>query len=271
MKKWSVETDEVIELADFIAYADEHLEPRDEDSISAMAPKLVALARNRRFLARFMIEALANPARYQEGNTYTGPAVMLGGGRGYFVRAVGWPAIGEEMKTPSDLGVHTYDGEAQVAHTHNFTILTTGYAGPGYETDVYEWVRDGHEDPLPDERVHLDFVGRHRLTQGTVMQYRAFDDAHIQYPPARYSTSLNLLVHPSEEDLRDQLFFDVEKSTVVMAGGRGNDKRVQLIDLAAAVGDPSFAPHLEIIANEHPAPRVRARGRRALDAIVRGA
>jgi hypothetical protein len=57
------------------------------------------------------------------------------------------------------------------------------------------------------------------------MFYRAFQDAHVQYEPPAYSVSLNLLVHPGEEDLGDQYYFDVRNQTIVAPGGLGNDRR----------------------------------------------
>src|SRR6185369_423021 len=116
-------------------------------SILAVAPKLLALARNPRFLPEFLVQGMRTPASFQDGNMYTCPVLVLGAGRGYFVRAVGWPTAQQEMRTPSNFGVHAYDGDAGVAHTHNFTLLTALYAGSGYETDVYEWIGSGETDP----------------------------------------------------------------------------------------------------------------------------
>ena len=151
-----------------------------------------------------------------------------------------------------------------MAHTHNFTLLTTLYSGTGYETDVYEWTPSDSEDPQAGDTVMLRSCGREKLTAGTVMFYRAFQDAHVQYPPQEYSVSINLLVHPTAEDTRDQHFFDVTNSTLVLPGGRGNDKRVQLIQMAGVIGDGSFAGHLETIARDHPARRVRESATAAL-------
>ncbi len=92
--------------------------------------------------------------------------------------------------------MHAYDGDAQVAHSHNFSLLDTNYFGPGYETDVFDWDVDDHPDPAPNEPVQLQPRGRYQLAPGTVMYYRAFEDAHIQYEPTAYSASINLLVHP---------------------------------------------------------------------------
>jgi hypothetical protein len=255
---------EVLDLPEYFAYLNKYLDVHDRDSILATGPKLLALARNKTFLSEYLTKALANPARFQQGNGYAGPVVILGGGDGYMVRAIGWPAAHEESRTPSNLGVHAYDGEAQVAHNHNFSILTTCYAGPGYETDLYDWNALDDGDLKRDDRVALRFRGRQRLEPGTLMFYRAFEDAHVQYEPPRYSVSLNLLIHPPEQDLGDQHYFDVQNQTIVTPGGLGNDRRIQLILLAAALGDPSFVPHLETIANSHPTPKVRQAARHAL-------
>jgi hypothetical protein len=258
-------SDEVVDLPAFFEYLEKYLDVRDQASILAAGSTLLALARNKRFLAEFLIGSLARPARFQEGNGYAGPVIMLGGGDGYMVRALGWPAAHEESRTPSHLGVHAYDGAAQVAHNHNFSILTTCYAGPGYETDLYEWHTLNHGAVRSDDRIDMRFCGRKRLEQGRLMFYRAFEDAHVQYEPPAYSVSLNLVVHPTEQDLGDQYYFDIENRSIVTAGGLGNDRRTQLIQLASSLRDPSFLPYLKIIADTHPADRVRETARHALD------
>ena len=260
-------TGDVLDLPEYFEYLKEHLDVRDHASVLATGPQLLELARNKRFLADFLINALSKPARFQEGNGYAGPVIILGAGEGYMVRAIGWPAAHQEARTPSNLGVHAYDGEAQVAHNHNFSILSTCYAGPGYETDLYEWRALSDGDLKRDDRVELRFCGRKKLEQGKLMFYRAFQDAHVQYEPPAYSVSLNLLVHPGEEDLGDQYYFDVRNHTIVAPGGLGNDRRTQLILLAAALGDRRFVPHLEHIVATHPTDRVRDAARHAIAEI----
>jgi len=249
---------ESIELPEYLAYLKAHLDVRDERSVLATSPQLLALARNKRFLAQYLTEALANPARFQEGNGYAGPVIILGGGDGYMVRVIGWPAADQERRTPSNLGVHAYDGAARVAHNHNFSILSTCYHGPGYETELYEWEPLNGKEPQSGDKVALRYRGRQRLEQGRTIFYRAFKDAHVQYAPAAYSVTLNLLIHPAEEDLGDQYYFDVENSEIVLPGGLGNDRRIQLIQLAASLRDPSFVAPLAAIGEGHPSPRVRA-------------
>jgi hypothetical protein len=258
---------DAIDLPEYFAYLKAHLDVEDERSILATAPMLLALARNQRFLPRYLTEALANPARFQEGNGYAGPVVILGGGDGYMVRAIGWPAADDERRTPSNLGVHAYDGVAQVAHNHNFSILSTCYSGPGYETDLYEWEPIGDREPEPGDKVVMRYRGRQRLEPGQTIFYRAFKDAHVQYEAAAYSVTLNLLVHPAVEDLGDQYYFDVKNHEIVLPGGLGNDRRVQLIQLAASLGDPAFAAPLAVIADAHPSARVRTAARQAVDSV----
>ncbi len=73
---------DVLELEDFIADVHKNLDVRDQDSILAMGPKLAALANNKRFLGRFLSRTLATPGTFQDGNSYAGPVMLLGGGPG---------------------------------------------------------------------------------------------------------------------------------------------------------------------------------------------
>ena len=174
------------------------------------------------------------------------------------VRALGWPAAAQESRTPSNLGVHAYDGDAQVAHSHNFSLLTTNYFGPGYETDVFDWDVDAHPEEYGAGRA------RAITAAGTLSAGSGHRDVlphsrtrTFSREPTAYAASINLLVHPPEEDLRDQHYFDVQRQRVVMPGGLGNDRRIQLIQMAWALGDPAIVPHL----SRDPPDAARCRGR----------
>lgn len=82
-------TGDVLDLPEYFEYLKEQLDVRDHASVLATGLKLLALARNKRFLADFLIKTLSKPARFQEGNGYAGPVIILGAGEGYMVRAIG--------------------------------------------------------------------------------------------------------------------------------------------------------------------------------------
>src|SRR5436305_1525715 len=52
------QTGETIGLRDFLGHLERHLDIASEESIVAMGPKLLALSRNRRFLAEYLAATL---------------------------------------------------------------------------------------------------------------------------------------------------------------------------------------------------------------------
>ncbi len=262
-------SDDVIELEDFLAYVDAHLTDRSDENVEALAPKLIALSRNRTFLSRFLTESL--PSReFQRDNGFNGPVFILARGDGYVVRAVAWTTEDRVERTPRGAGPHLYHGPQQVAHSHSCSLLTVGYFGPGYETDVWECepetIRAAGD--APGTPVSTRYRGRFRLSEGAVLFYRAYRDLHVQHPPQSYSISLNLLVQPPAGHAgRDQYFVDLTDNTLAAAMSTANNARSQLIGLAQAFPDPRLLSPLGLIAERHMSSRIRARAAAALQRV----
>ncbi len=253
-----------IELTEYLAHLDAHLDVRDEDSVLATAPKLRALANNRRFLAKHLVESLAK-SDFQKGNRYVGPTFLLERRRDYVVRVVGWPTAPE--RTPSDRTVDAYSADEQMAHNHTMGILTVGYWGPGYETDLFECDPDALTGEA-GQPYQLAGRGRERLSVGKVMYYRPHVDVHIQNVPEDYSISLNLLIPSRHKDhYSSQYFFDVARGKVVGVGTTVADaERSEFLNYAGIIRHPSFFPHLEKIAAGHPRALVRKKASEILRA-----
>jgi hypothetical protein len=259
---------EPIGFADFVARVKSDLDPESEESILALAPYLRALGRNRAFVADYLARTVA-AHDFQRDNQYTSPMILLARGQHFLVRVAGWPPAGEVDKTPSGEQLHVYEDEHRAAHSHAFALLTVGYWGPGYETDVYECdpaaIRAGGE--RPGQCVELRSLGRYQLSEGTVMYYPAHRVAHVQHPPSAYSISLNLIVKSRFDEMQDQFFFDVPGKMLTRAIGSSNDTWRYLMQVAGAMPDLRFAPALESVAANHPARRVRAQAAETLARI----
>lgn len=256
-------TDEVISLEEYLRYLEAHLDITSEESLIATAPKLLALSRNRTFLATFLDEGLSAPWQFQNGNPYIGPTFVLGAGEGYLLRVVGWQPRNEVESTPAGDELSVYADRQQFGHNHNFSFLTTCYWGDGYETDLYE-CEPGQVDGRVGERVKLRYRGRKTLPSDRVMLYRAHRDVHVQYPTGDFSISLNLITQDPEKDFYDQYVFTVPDGEIIQVIGSGNDSRIRLLELATALRDPAFEPYLRSIADGHPSRRVREKATAAL-------
>jgi hypothetical protein len=257
----SADTDDVLDLQGFIDYLEDHLDPDDEASIVAAAPRLRALANNRRFLSAYLRAGLTSgfPLRHKRGS----PTFMVhrDRARGYAIRVVGWPPADQLTHFPGGASTHGYaEVLGALAHNHDFHLLTVGYAGPGYETDMY-----GVPTTLPEvgAAVPLAPLGRFQLSPGTVLFYPASRVAHLQHVPSRFSISVNLIVRGPDR-FAEQYLFDLATSTVAGVTGSANDTRSFRLAIAQALASPVYVPALERIC-QHPAPRVRREAALALE------
>jgi hypothetical protein len=223
----------------------------DPASLRAAAPALRALANNREFLAQRIHEELLGDLGFQRYNPHTAQTLLLGSGEGFVVRANIWMPLAQKSDQRDwQQRLFFYS----VAHDHNFDLLSVGYHGPGYETDLYEYERAAIAG-LPGEPVRLDPRGRATLARGTVMLYRASRDVHVQHPPAAFSVSLNLLT--LQKRRADQLYFDIERGCVSDSVDSASPEHSFLCAAACHFADARTAPLLERIATQHPSGRTR--------------
>jgi hypothetical protein len=250
----ATETTEALSLDEYLERVASTVDLDDEDSIIASAPLLRGLANNRRVVGEFLTEELRGWREFQPTNAYSAPTLLLATRDRFSVRANVWepPAATAELQD-HQRALYFYEKP----HDHNFSFLTVGYFGPGYETVIYE------RDPealtgVVGEKVELRFLERTTLPQGKVMYYRAGRDIHSQGFPRSLSLSINLLVRQPAWQRRDQYFFDLEAGTVSGVGSGGvAASRLMPCRLAAHFGDGHTAEVLESLALAHPVPRIR--------------
>jgi len=249
-----------MELNEFLAHLDAHLDPDSEQSVLAITPQLQALGRNRRFLAEFLASNLDRPD-FQCDNSYSGATIIVGRGEGYTVRVVAWPPASEIHRMGSGREPHLYreDEPDPIAHTHPFGLLTYGFLGPGYTTEVYgcdpvELIRRG-----VGEAVSVGPAQWERLEEGAVLFYPAFRVAHIQHPPAEYSVSLNLMVHPSNPRGFEQYFVSPRRGVLTGVAGTETESAVAVLEMVRRLPSGQTCALLERVARAHRLRTVRER------------
>lgn len=249
-----VKTSETMELEEFVQFVEREIDVTDQDSMMSAGPQLLALSNNRGVVADKLNEQLAAwRDEFQATNGYTAQTLMLHQGRSFIVRANIW--------TPFDMSPKNRDWQQKlffytVAHDHNFDLLTVGHHGPGYETDLWEYDREGVIG-LPGEPVDLVSRGRATLATGSVMFYRALRDVHAQLPPKAFSISLNLMGSSRALSLKDQFYFDVERKCIRAPVESGVANRVFLCEAARHFGDARTTAVLQELAEKHPCGRTR--------------
>lgn len=237
----------------------------DEASLAQCADLLAGLARNRDFLAdRVIAELKASYKGQLETNRYSAQVFLLHRSpRGYFLRANLWPAERDAAYAASGAQAFAYG----LPHDHNFNFLTTGYWGPGYISDYYDYDPEAVDGRL-GEPLNLKFVERSSLSEGRMMLYRAHRDIHSQLPPEQLSVSLNIMDEGEHIPWRDQYIVDLEAGTIAR---RPTLTPAEMLLRCAVHLTGNGKDIAEQFAKTHPVPRVRANAIAALAAVEEGA
>ena len=240
-----------LSLEEYVDFVERNVDVRDVDSIAESAPALRALASDRTLVVKKLNERIET---FVAGDAIPSAQTLnLARGQHFYVRANIWPAMSDMANGRAYQDQFAYN----LAHDHNFTFLTVGYLGPGYETEIYEYDYEKVEGYV-GEAVDMRFLEKVRFSSGMVMLYRASKDLHIQYAPEELTITLNLMVSLPEVQMRDQFYFDVAKRVIssypgqLQAGGR-----TSLIALAGHVGDDETQELLNHLAKKHPCRRTR--------------
>ncbi|MDG2533400.1 transposase [Sphingomonas sp. HITSZ_GF] len=247
-----------IGLDDLVEALEENpVDVRDEDAFASWGPLLARLGRNPDFLADLAIAELKTRCAGQDrANGYGAQVFLLRPPNGrYVLRANFWPARDDPVTRASGPGAFFY----ALPHDHNFPFLTTGYLGPGYWSDYYDY-DVAPLAGLPGEAAGLRFVERSRLEPGKLMLYRMRRDVHVQLPPDSLSVSLNILGADPAQPWLDQYRFDVTRGTI--AEGLTVTAAEALIAIAVHIGNGLDLA--ERFARSHPCSRMRVTALEAL-------
>jgi hypothetical protein len=252
---------EAIGLDEYIDAVKGAVNVQDIDTVAATAPLLKRLGNNRTFVVEHLNEQLklwpANALPF-----YSVQSSILASDGPVSVRMNIWPTIATDPRRRKvQSNVYSYFD----THDHNFTFMTVGYFGAGYGTRIYEYDAS-RVIGYPGEPVDIRFLEETTLPVGKVMLYRPGRDIHMQLPPDEFSMSLNLMVVDAHrESLRDQYYFDIERSCISGYVESNSSKRISQIEMMRFVGDDNSVDILWAVARRHPCARTRLA---ALETIV---
>jgi hypothetical protein len=229
-----------------------------DEYIDACARELSRLANNRELVWNH----LARGGLEEWGRSFSPPqSFILGMAHGLLVRANIWlpPKHARSETDAYYRRIYSYD----LAHNHDFHLLTVGYFGPGYETDLYE-VDAKAIAGIPGDQVTLGAHRREQLTPGRVIYFKAYSDVHVQHEPSELSISLNL-IFGGERLLNEQLIFDLERSRIIGSPKAGVSGRWwQVVEMARVLGNGRTWELFEEIAEKGVQARIREAARDAL-------
>ncbi len=237
------------------ALADLRFDPRDEGNCVEAATWLRRLTNNRRFLADWLVDQLAGRLSGGSGQVldsgYGPQAIVLSPLRGgMFLRANIWPSERDLCFQTSGAKSFVYE----VPHDHNFSFLTSGYCGPGYISDYYEYDYD-RVVGFPGEAAGLRLIERSALSEGKIMLYRAHLDVHSQLPPEALSVSLNVMHVDPAQCWFDQYAFDVESNQVDRVLSPNASEA--FLRIVVASGSQEALDYAEQVGAGHPSERLR--------------
>lgn len=242
---------DAISLDEYTDYVEHNVDLKDLDSICASAFMFKRLLNNKRLLTDVLNAELLNWRKFQKANAYSGQTFLLVNRSDFLVRANIWVPPSFPGASDDKDNIFSY----RVPHDHNFTFMTGGYFGSGYETTIYEY--DGAKVAgIPGEPVQMNFLEHTSLPQGKIMVYRASQDIHNQEHPAEFSVSLNLLVAPPNPPY--QYLFDLESRKITNYIHYGAACREAFCDMACHFNDAETVSLLEEISSRHSDPHLRA-------------
>ena len=182
----------------------------DDASLLSHASLLARLYPNRKFLADVLISRLEAMWGEDYRATATSQTVNLGDlGNGHYLRMVFWPSRTDEFFERCDSSVFYYGRP----HDHNFSFLTLGYDGPGYDSDYYV-IDEDTSNWHPGSPAALESTGRKRLNPGEIMFYQRHVDVHSQLPPDENSISINIMGVATRGTGGHQFIFDEDCKSV---------------------------------------------------------
>lgn len=234
------------------AIASTGFDPACEESLATAALWLRRLTNNRSFLGDRLIAQLKGEHRGGMIDSGYGPqAIVLSPLRsGMFLRANIWPSPSDHCCRASGAQTFVYG----VPHDHNFSFLTSGYLGPGYRSDYYEYDYASVAG-YAGERAALRFVERGTLDPGKLMLYRAHEDIHSQIPPESLSVSLNVMHVDPAQHWFDQYGFDLEQGAVTRVLSPNSTE--VFLRVAVATGLEEAQDLAEAFGRSHPSDRLR--------------
>ncbi|WP_051785895.1 cupin domain-containing protein [Endozoicomonas numazuensis] len=241
-------TDHTLALNEFIDFCRHDLSQYDMDETLENAGQLKALCNNKRFFADFLTDQLKHPDEFQSNNTYTPPVFVLHIDERFAVRVVVW--LPESDLSPFQLLSY------REPHDHDFSFLTCGLFGSGYQTETYEYDGLSYQG-LMDEAIEITPRKTYQLSPGKLMYYRANRDIHSQIPPADFSASLNYILL-GEKTRRMQFYFDIKKQCIKNPIDQYPVSSAML-SIAPLIGNEDTVDVLVTLASKHVSAQTRLR------------
>lgn len=223
-----------ISFEEFIDAIDSIPDFSNQESYDQASKHLKALAANRTFLGNLICEELKNTDDFQKDNPTTALTLLLASKENYIIRANIWRPLEYAVLKDEEMKVFAYD----CYHDHDFNLITVGYFGSGYTTEVFEYEISEIIGYI-GEKVRLNPLGEFKLGVGDILIYQKNKHIHIQKPPEDTSISINIIPFISGLQL-PQFIFEVDKQQIKEYAYNSSMYRCNLLNFAAMIDDDNI-------------------------------
>ena len=245
--------DEVSE-DELVKFVNQNVNPDNIDSIMNAVPMLAAY-NNQDVIGTIFKKYLEN---YREGSlakSYTPQSYPIAVGSSFLLRMNLWTpcAVRQDLQLAK---IERTMNSIDVAHDHNFNLLTIGHFGPGYNTDLFEY-DERTISGFVGEKVDLTSTGSAQLSRGKVILFEQNMDIHIQHAPESISASLNLVFQSSGGSNNRQYVFDTQAGRISSIAPTRVESRTSLLGLAFDLNKECLDERIMQVANRSECPYSR--------------
>lgn len=251
------ETDskEQINIKDFISIAKDKIKFNNIDSLLEIKDELLLLANNKSFFVDYLNNQLnENFGKFQVDNNYNEQSYLIFDSENFYIRVTYWP-----MSTNNSI-INEYHNKVfsyNLAHDHNFSLLTAGYKGLGYGTKIWQYDYSKVTGYI-GENIDMNYIGETNLSEKKAIFYEPSKDIHFQMPPKNEdSLAINVILKSYEQFNKRQYDFDVDNKKIKNIIYGSAESKFGILKLASIYGDDNTIELLKNISKKHKIAQVR--------------
>jgi hypothetical protein len=255
-------TEETINLDEFIDVLKNTISFGEEESLLDCVQPLFKISNNTSFFTEYLNEQLEKDnTKFQVNNNYSEQSYMIYDCDDFYIRLTYWPTLSSNSKVrDSQEDLFSYN----LAHDHNFPLLTAGYKGGGYVTKLWEY--DYNEVVgYVNEKVDIKFLEEVTLSKGKALYYRPSKDIHSQYAPLKEdSLAINIILKSRKQFDYRQYQFDIEENKIKNILYGSASAKFGLLQMTKFIHNTKTIDLLHKLGTTHEIPQVRQESLKAL-------
>jgi hypothetical protein len=255
-------TKESITLEEFIDTLNNTISFGDEESLLDCVEPLFKISNNATFFTEYLNKQLKSDIlSFQKKNAYSEQSYMVYDCKDFYIRITYWPVLSNNsMVRGSQNDLFSYD----LAHDHNFPLLTAGYKGDGYITKLWEYDYD-KVIGYTNEEVDIKFLEEVTLAKGKALYYRPSKDIHCQYAPiVEDSLAINIILKSYKQFDYRQYEFNTNKKIIQNVLYGSTSSKFGLLQMTNLINNTETVDLLYKLSTTHEIPQVRQESLNAL-------